>query len=88
MWSVVVHFEPCPEGRDLGEHCQALRVRSGGYLQDHGHIEWPPLSLEARVHCTTTELIQLCRKNLYRKFSILRIEFDDLSVSDEVGGEG
>ena len=88
MWSVTVHLEPCPDGMDIGEYCTALRTRIGGSLQDLGHVEWYPLSLQLRIECTTISLQHLFRKKLWKQIHIHDVQIVDLEETEEVGGEG
>ncbi len=88
MWSLTVHLEPCPEEMDLGEYCQSLRERIGGFLQDLGHVSWYPLALELRIECTTTSLQRLFKKKLWKQLHIHDVQIADLEETDEVGGEG
>ena len=88
MWSVTVHLEPCPPAMDLGEYCHMVWEHVGGFLHDRGHVERQPLSLEARVECTTTELLYLFRRTLWKRFHITDVVVETLPGSADVGGEG
>lgn len=88
VWSVTVDLEPCPEGWDCGDYCQAMRKRVEGFLHDLGHVEWHPLSLQPRVACTTASLRLLFRRNLWRKLGIIDVHIEEADGGEEMGGEG
>lgn len=88
VWSVMVDLEPCPEGWDIGDYCQAMRRRIEGFLHDLGHVEWRPLSLQPRVHCATAALRRLFRRNLWKKLGIIDVQIEEFAEAEEMGGEG
>ncbi|MBI1934571.1 hypothetical protein HYS30_02790 [Candidatus Peregrinibacteria bacterium] len=87
-WSVMVDLEPCPDGWDIGDYCQAMRKRVEGFLYDLGHVEWHPLSLQPRIECTTSSLRRLFRRNLWKKLGITDVRIEETQAAEEVGGEG